>query len=110
MKLRAVIHLRNGSIAVRDTSCIYQQCYDDGAAYLASCSGWVKHTLTKSVLNRATGQSHEFGGNVAEPFIRYTVHNEINAIKNEGKHIKNMNIFRKPKSKKSKSVQCSSWY
>ena len=30
-----------------------------------------------------------FGGNVAEPFIRCTVHNEIDGIKNEGKLIKN---------------------
>ena len=30
MKLHAVIPLSNGSIAVRDTSCIYHQCYNDG--------------------------------------------------------------------------------
>ena len=40
--------------AVRDTSCICRQCYNDGVAYFPSCSGWVKHTLTKAVLNRPT--------------------------------------------------------
>ena len=78
MKLRAVIPLSNGSIALRDTSRIYRQCHNDGAAYFASCSVWVSHTLSKAVLNRHT---------VAEHFIRYTIHNGINGIKNEGKHI-----------------------
>ena len=45
-----------------------------------------------------------FGGNVAEHSIRYTIHNGINGIKNEGKHIKNTKRLRKPKSMRSKSV------
>ncbi len=48
-----------------------------------------------------------FGGSLAEHFIRYTIHNGINGIKNEGRHIKNTKPLRKPKCK---LVQCSSWY
>ena len=46
-----------------------------------------------------------FGGNVAEHFISYNIHNGIIGIKHEGKHIKNTKRHRKPKSLKCKWVE-----
>ena len=51
-----------------------------------------------------------FGGNVAEHFFSYNIHNGIIGIKHEGKHIMNKKILRKPKSLKCKWAQYSSWY
>ena len=80
MKLRDVIPLSNGSIAVRDTSCIYRQCYNDGVAYFASGSGGLNtHTDQIGAEPSYRARVMTFGGNVAEPFI----HKEINGINNE---------------------------
>ena len=79
LKLRA-LPISNGSIAMRGTSCICRQCYNDGAAYFALRSGWVKHTRTKG-LNRPTEPE---SSRLVE--ISYNIHNGIIGIKHEGKH------------------------
>ena len=103
MKLRAAIPLSNGSIAVRDTSCICRQCYNDGVAYFASCSGWVKHTLTKAMLNRPTEPE---SWRLVEMWLRISSATIFTTEVTKSKTKR----LRKPMSKKCKSVQCSSWY
>ena len=106
MNLHAVIPLSNGSIAVRDTSCICHQCYNDGT-YFASCAGWVKHTLTRAALDRPNEPESSRMVEMPTATISTT---ELSVSNNEGKQTKPRKRPRKTKSSKSKSVQSSSWY
>ena len=85
MKLRAVIPLSDGSIAVRDTPCIHRQCYTFTMMEpftLRRARGGLNTTDQSGAEPTYRARVVTFGSNVTEHFTRYTIHKGMNGIKN----------------------------